>query len=109
MNRKLTTVGLAVAAWFLVNNLWSGVTGATPRLTDAAVFAVGMYLVHTKASRVAMLVMTANWLIALLLRLHAVTPTGAVFDVVYGVLWACGIIGICKQSSEGQWLTQPRC
>jgi len=94
MNRTLVNVGLVVAGWFLVNNLVSGVAGAHGRLIDAAVFAVGMYFVFSRRSRLAMALMAANWFVPCVLRLDTMTPTATVWNIVYGALWACGIVGV---------------
>jgi hypothetical protein len=91
-------IGLVVAGWFLVNNLLFGLLGEYGRLIDAAVFAVGMFFVirHSRHSRLAMLIMAANWLVPLLMRLDTLTPTATVWNVVYGALWACGFVGVSQ-------------
>jgi hypothetical protein len=97
---KLAYIGLATAGWFLVNNLVSGLAGEHGRLIDAAVFAVGMSLVirHSRHSRLAMLMMAANWFVPFLVRLErmTLTPTAMVWNVAYGALWACGVVGVWR-------------
>ena len=95
MNRTLVNVGLVVAGWFLVSNLVSGLS-AHGRLIDAVVFAVGMYFVYSRRSRLAMALMAANWFVPCVLRLDTMTPTATVWNVVYGALWACGLVGVTR-------------
>lgn len=94
--KTLVNVGLVVAGWFLVNNLVSGLAEAHGRLIDAAVFAVGISFVHSRHSRLAMALMAANWFVPCVLRLATMTPTATVWNVVYGALWACGVVGVWR-------------
>jgi hypothetical protein len=91
-------IGLVVAGWFLVNNLVFGLGGEYGRLIDAAIFAVGMFFVirHFRHSRLAMLMMAANWFVPFLMRLDrmTLTPTAMVWNVAYAALWVCGLVGV---------------
>jgi len=90
-------IGLVTAGWFLVNNLVAGLGGEHGRLIDAAVFAVGLYLVrHSRHSRLAMLMMAATWFVPFLMRLDRITLTAMVWNIIYGALWVCGLVGVSQ-------------
>lgn len=95
--KKLVNIGLVIALWFLLNNLVSGLAGEHSRLIDAFVFAVGIYFVRTKQSRLAMTLMAANWFVPALMRFGTMTGTAMVWNVVYAALWTCGLVGVWRQ------------